>query len=282
VQGSLYLCKKFNEAGISSAHIDGSNCYLDGREVKSTKEVRDEIRHRSELGDIRVVCNRFVLREGVDWPHLAHCIFATVFGSVTTYVQAGGRVVRNHDSLKHVTIQDHGGNWWRFGSLNEDRQWDLNLGVRTWQMLREDENREGDRENPRVCPKCDALWTRGLQCPYCKFKYDHSVTRRKVLQSDGMLRPMEIGQWRKRRTLATTEALKREWTGKLYGSRRYSADRTYAQVYHDFARTHDWQYPPRDWPGMPLALIDWYLPVNAVPVSRLHSPQLPAEKVCDY
>jgi len=35
-----------------------------------------------------------------------------------------------------------------------------------------------------------------------------------------------------------------------------------AQLYADFARTHDWHYPDRSWPMMCKRLVDFYLPLG--------------------
>lgn len=262
VAGSIWFCEQLNEAGIAAAHIDGENCWLDGSLVPTTQEVREEIADRHSKGEIKVVCNRFVLREGVDWPWIAHCIFATNFGSVTAYIQAGGRVLRNHPSLDHVTIQDHGGNWHVHGSLNENRLWDLGLTNATYTAMRHEMAREDDEGKSMTCPKCDGIRGSGLKCPFCGWEMERHDYRRKVIEVDGTLKPMEVSQWRKRKKLATTEKLQREWTGIVYGTRKYKPERTMAQLYANFARNHDWQYPPKDWPQMPKRMVDWYLPIR--------------------
>ena len=104
VQESIWFCEQLNDMGISAAHIDGGDCWLDGELVPSSQEIREEIEHRCQSGDIKIVCNRFVLREGVDWPFIYHGIFATIFGSLTAYLQAGGRIIRNHPSMDHCCV----------------------------------------------------------------------------------------------------------------------------------------------------------------------------------
>lgn len=109
VQESVWFAQEFARAGVTAAHIDGEDVWINGTWYKSSRDARQEVLDGSEHGRIKVVTNRFVLREGVDAPWLAHGIFATAFGSVQTYLQAGGRLLRAHPSLQTVTIQDHGG-----------------------------------------------------------------------------------------------------------------------------------------------------------------------------
>lgn len=116
VKESLWFAEQFRAAGISAAHIDGDEISYggldqDGESVteKSTRERRAEILDGSRSGRIKVLCNRFVLREGIDLPHIGHAIFATIFGSLSSYLQAGGRLLRSYPGLECVTVQDHGG-----------------------------------------------------------------------------------------------------------------------------------------------------------------------------
>lgn len=109
VKESVWFAQQFVEAGVSAAHIDGEEIWCDGRFYASDTTSRNDLLSRSESGNIQVLCNRFVLREGIDAPWLAHGILATVFGSLQSYLQAGGRLLRSHHSLDHVTLQDHGG-----------------------------------------------------------------------------------------------------------------------------------------------------------------------------
>lgn len=113
VGGSLYFAEEFYKRGIPAAHIDGEEIWINGERMPSTQEARQQLSEASRTGEVKIVCNRYVMREGIDFPWIYHCIMATVFGSLTTYLQAGGRLLRAHDSLDHVLLQDHGGNWHR-------------------------------------------------------------------------------------------------------------------------------------------------------------------------
>ena len=127
VAGSIYFAEEFTKAGIRAAHIDGSDVWIDGEMHPNSQELRDYVSEQSKMGEIKVVCNRFVLREGIDWPWIECGILATVFGSLSSYIQSGGRLLRACPSTgkQSALVLDHGGNWHRHGSLNEDRHWEL-------------------------------------------------------------------------------------------------------------------------------------------------------------
>jgi superfamily II DNA or RNA helicase len=175
VKESIWFAQQFSEAGIRAAHIDGKDCWVDGEFYPSSRDVREQILAGSKDGTIPVLCNRFVLREGIDAPWLAHGIFATVFGSLQSYLQSGGRMLRAHPSLDHVTIQDHGGNWHRHGSLNDDRQWRLEYTEGIIHGLREERLREKKEAEPFLCPACKKVLTRA-DCP-CGFKVTRKIYR---------------------------------------------------------------------------------------------------------
>src|SRR5262249_13670995 len=82
VKESVWCAEQFVSRGVSAAHIDGENVWVDGKWYRSSREARGDILAASREGRIVVLCNRFVLREGVNATWLAHGIFATVFGSL--------------------------------------------------------------------------------------------------------------------------------------------------------------------------------------------------------
>ncbi|QDV74787.1 hypothetical protein [Botrimarina mediterranea] len=157
--------------GISAAHIDGEKIIYQHMTVVADRESRAELKRRSEAGDIEIVSNRFVMREGVDWTHLVHSVFACTFGGICGYLQSGGRVLRNHPSLDHVVIQDHGGNYWRHDSLNADRVWSLDDTEAKIADRHAEAYREKKEAEPIVCPKCAKVRARGVACPACGFAY---------------------------------------------------------------------------------------------------------------
>ena len=199
VRGSLFFAQEFHKAGIRSAHIDGEDCWIDGEFHASESEIREHIAELSRTGQIKVVCNRFVLREGIDWPWIECGIFATVFGALTSFIQSGGRLLRASPTTgkTQALILDHGGNWHRHGSLNEDREW--TLGQTNYRTVgeRAEQLREKKEAEPIVCPQCGKVRVAGRTCMACGF-VAHKKSRM-VVQIDGTLRPVEGDVYKPRR-----------------------------------------------------------------------------------
>jgi superfamily II DNA or RNA helicase len=125
VRESIWFAEELTAAGGRAAHIDSNGVWLDGEYSRDTD--RDYVLTALRRGEIQVLCNRFVAREGLDLPEVSHIILATVMGSLRTYLQSVGRGLRAAQGKKWLTIQDHGGHWHRHGSVNVDRAWELNL-----------------------------------------------------------------------------------------------------------------------------------------------------------
>jgi superfamily II DNA or RNA helicase len=177
VPGSVFMRDQFRKRGFKAEHIDH----------RTEDEERNDILAASAAGDVDLVCNYFVLREGLDAPWIGHAIFATAFGSLATFLQAGGRLLRNHPELGRVTLQCHGGSFHRFGSLNEDRYWQLGDTNRSIRQARQKQvqARKKEEESEIQCPQCGGWRLWGPQCPYCGLK--HKRSSRVVLQTNGTL-----------------------------------------------------------------------------------------------
>jgi superfamily II DNA or RNA helicase len=268
VPESLWFTQQFCRVGVPAAHIDGSQVYFDGRLQESTPELRDEVIEGSRTGRFVVISNRFVMREGVDAPWLAHGIFATVFGSLGSYIQSGGRLLRSFPGLDHVTIQDHGGNYWRHGSLNENRVWKLNDTGYRLTVARADRHREGEEEEPYCCPEC-GLVLRTRRCT-CGFVFQAALRVRPVLTLDGRLIQQSgpVFKARKRQN--------RPGTAKLWESiycRAYQAKKpmSFRQAEALFVREY-YYWPPRDLPLMPRDGYDFTRHVREVATEELNGP----------
>lgn len=263
VKESVWFTQQFASKGVRCAHIDGSDVWIDGERYDNSPDAREQILREHERGEIKVISNRFVLREGIDVPWVYHGIFATVFGGLASYLQSGGRLLRNHPSMDHVILQDHGGNWWRHGSLNADRQWELGDTNYLVTEMREDRLRDRKEPEPIVCPKCARIRSSGKVCPGCG--HQHSKSMRMVVQHDGTLKPTEARCVKPRRVQTKPDTMTL-WK-KMY-HRAYKAGMTFRQAEGLFA-VENWYWPPRTLPLMPKRHQDWWSPIRDVPKEQL-------------
>lgn len=265
VPGSIYFAEQFVEAGFRAAHIDAKQIWLNGDYMESSDANRAVILQMFRDNDIQVLCNRFVLREGIDLPETACCIMACVFGSLKTYLQAGGRALRSHPSLDHVTIQDHGANYRRHGSLNESRHWELGMKGRIVTGLRMEAMREKPDLEPIICPKCGAGRLSGPTCLQCGFT---SHRRSKcVVQINGELKQVDGPSYKPRR-VARRSNTERLWISMYHRAKSKKWNGTFNQAEALFFR-ENFYYPPRDLPFMPTQPADWFEHVADVPKERL-------------
>lgn len=273
VAGSLYFAEQFEAAGVPAAHIDGKDIWIRGKWYEATQKARDYLRDEMLSGAVRIAWNRFVLREGIDWPFLYHGIFATAFGSLSSYLQAGGRLLRQHyvngrPQFKHVIIQDHGGNWWRHGSLNDDREWSIDYSERIFQSLRRKRLREKSEPEPIRCKRCYSCRRWGRECPQCGFI--QRTRSRVVLESDGKLREVSGDIYKPRRVAPTTPLVEKKWESMFWRARK-TGRMTFDQARALYAYENRWQWPDESLWYMPTREIDWFRLVSEVPLEALTS-----------
>ena len=266
VRESLGLAQQLTRDGIPAGHISSDCIWIDGELLEPEQRNRDRLRKKCESGEIKVVCNRFVLREGIDWPFLAHLVFATPFGSICSYLQAGGRLLRNHPGITRVTVQDHGGNGWRHGSLNADREWDMTSTPNIIRGERFKRIRDKKEAAPITCPYCYYIRLSGRRCPRCGQMCMRRT--RPVLQLNGKLKLMGVRQFMPRRKYALKDAAKK-WS--LYYARGLNSRNhmTFNQIESLFAKENHWQWPDRKLPLMPIRELDFYRKVRDVPKNLL-------------
>jgi superfamily II DNA or RNA helicase len=282
IEQSLWFAKQFTNKGIRAAHIDGDDIWVDEQWHKSDRDTRRQVLADAKAGRIVVLCNRFVLREGIDAPWLRHAIVATVFGNLQTYLQSIGRVLRadrdpetiaRFGPKEFAVVQDHGGHWWRYGSVNDDREWfieqthDMAYGVRAERI------RSGAKDQPFLCPKCGRAWTRGRTCQPahggCGYVLPAKAKfSRPVVGSDGTMREM-TGDIFRARTVCRNPGKIDTWVSMYYRSLNVAKGRTFRAAATLFAMENNWLYPDPNWPLMPFFERDWWLNVRDVPVERL-------------
>lgn len=267
VEESIWFAQQFTEAGIRAAHIDGESAWLDGVFHASSRTIRDSILEQVRAGSIKVICNRFVLREGIDLPCLYHLILATPIGSMRTHDQIVGRVLRAFPGYDRVIIQDHGGAWWRWGSPNADRDWETLFwsSERQATEIRNAAIRDGKEQQPIQCHQCGHVRRAGPQCPKCgNIKV---IKARMVIEESGDLRLMPIDVFRPRR-IKMEPNTQDKWTQVYWRMKRAKKPMTFRQAEGLFVReNHYW--PPHGLHFMPANEADWYRAVCDVESKNL-------------
>lgn len=293
-------CEEWYKHGVRAAHIDGTDVWLDGKRYKADMEARKDVIAQWRDKQIAMMWNRWVLREGIDVPELYHLTLAAVIGSLQSFLQIVGRVIRaSKETPDGVVINDHGANCWRHGSPNEDRDW-----AELWRtkpssvsQMVTDQYKRGEREEPITCPKCRMMRRAGSKCPKCG--HEHQKSSRLVIQTDGVLqeytgksvhdvRTMQHDNtqslwdrmyWPAAKAHSKAEAdladLKsRADKGDALAAATYDAKaqalegklnkaQTFSQLYGLFFIQHGY-FPPRDLANMPKKTIDWYAKVRDI------------------
>jgi superfamily II DNA or RNA helicase len=271
VSESVWMVRKFRERGHRFIHVDATSAEIDGVRHSLTRELWAEIVEMVKAGEAAGLSSRFKLREGVDIPQATHCILATPIGSLASYLQIVGRVMRAYScdgyTKTHAILQDHGGVYHSQGSPNQDRDWDS-----LWQMKEHaassfhmDQLREGAVKESIRCPNCGAERAAGPKCWKCGF--EHPLSERRIIEENGALRQVTgdiVPRTRRVRRHDTAQL----WTKMFYGYRNKKVEQSFAQMEAFFYRTHGYR-PTRDLPFMPRHAIDWKAKVYEVPMEKL-------------
>lgn len=270
VKESIWFAEEFCKAGIVAAHIDGDGAWVDGEYHRGID--RDQILTDTKPdGRIKVLCNRFVAREGLDMPWVSHIVAATVMGSLQSWLQSMGRGGRAYPHKSIYTIQDHGGHWWRHGSVNADREWNLNDTESSLATTHKEAFVNKTEPEPIRCPKCGLIRSSGPRCPKCG--HEHTKSSRLVIQQNGRLVHHE-GDIFHKRIVRMTPQTEKLWK-QIYWRARKSGMK-FTQARGLFYKEHGY-FPPEDLPFMPTTASDWARSVGSVPAERLvHGKPTPA------
>jgi len=261
VPESQWFVDQYAKRGVRCAHIDGMDVYVDGDYYKSDREARQQIIEEWRGGDIKMIWNRFVLREGIDFPWMYHLVIACPIGSLQGYIQCAGRVLRRSpETPEHVVICDHGGNYYRHKySPNSDIDWsvyytlDPSMPTRSHHMAMT----EKPELAPRRCPHCHTIVKRGRDCPPPPFGCGTRLPKwtRAVIQHNGKLVDCEKPPIKKR----VPQERKNTWKlwERMY-HRMKRAGKTMSQARGLFFY-ENWYWPPMDLPLMPISngYMDW-------------------------
>lgn len=209
-------------------------------------------------------------REGLDIPSIGHVILATPIGSLASYIQSVGRGLRySPETPDEIVVSDHGGNFHRHGSPNDDRPWKdwWRMSEAAVSEMHTAEIKDQKKDEPICCPVCHMERTSGITCPGCGAVAEKS--KRRIIMHNGMIREVDGKLVRPRitrRELDTQE----KWSRLYWGFRKKGSNQTFNQMAAYFQYTHGYQ-PPRDLDLMPKATVDWYCAVKDVEPWKLHN-----------
>ena len=153
VDYSKKIQEQFTEAGILTAHIDGTT------PVKEREQVINDFKS----GKIQVLTNCDIISEGFDVPDCECVILLRPTKSLTLYIQQSMRSMRYMPN-KEAIILDHVANVFRFGLPWKDREWSLE-GKKSKKTKKKDE----EDNSSWTCEDCYCTWAKedGRICPDC-------------------------------------------------------------------------------------------------------------------
>lgn len=114
-KGILVFTRFIDESEALCKEIDG--CVMITGSTK--KKERESILQDFKDGNIKVVTNVGVLTTGFDYPELDTIVIARPTMSLSLYYQIVGRAIRPHPDKESAWIVDIGGNFKRFGKVEE-------------------------------------------------------------------------------------------------------------------------------------------------------------------
>lgn len=290
VKESLWAAQFCHGRGIRALHIDGQDFWCDG-------EMYDRKLHDVEFrtfmdewraGEIPIIWNRFVMREGIDEPQIKCIMLATPVGSYRSFLQMIGRGLRSHESKSDCTVLDFGGNWWRHGSVNINVDWEDVFDCDDPDVLSKNrvaKIRETGQSVGRACPKCGMVHKqvgRMIHCQYCGHEMFRGKASRPILQADGTLTEVNgepIKQWKIKAKPEDAERwAELYWNAVKNKGGEVSFNQLYQQAFYrsaveqgSKAQPAFWKayYPPRNVLLMPRRANDWHRTVAEVAMEAL-------------
>lgn len=225
-----HVAEQFNNAGISSASIDGK--LSDGARKSRINSLAN--------GQIKVLTSCDIISEGTDIPVVSASILLRPTKSLAIYLQQCGRALRPAPQIGKTAayIIDHVGNCLRHGMVDDNREWTL-------ENVKKQKRKASDEYIPSVrrCQACFAIFNVSVRkCPQCGKEY--IAEARDIKEVEGELikiskndidiyQQQKKGEVRKARTLDELVAIGKrrgyhqEWANRLYNIRKQRA--RYAQ-----------------------------------------------------
>jgi len=281
VETSISLHEDFNRAGIKACHIDATRVHIgDKSYADKTGSCRQDVLQRWKAGEIKVICNRFVLREGIDLPEMYHLMLATPMGSIKTYIQSTGRVIRKSPSTPdHVLITDFAGSYYKFGGgPNRDRNWEQYYYMTEAAIEKEikEKAESSPKEDPITCPHCHTVRHPSLpSCPAPPVGCGREGrTRSKfIVQQSGQLKLVTGPNFRPPPEPRVVPEAQKRWDDLYYRSKNSKSKRpsNFNQLRERFRHVYG-SYPPNNLLRMPKDEATWGRKVRDVAYTELRGP----------
>lgn len=289
VPESLWAAQYCHRRGIRALHIDGQDFWADGQmyDRKFHESIFLKLMEEWREGDIPIIWNRFVLREGIDEPQIKCIMLATPVGGFRSFLQMVGRGLRSHPSKENCLVLDFGGNWWRHGSVNVNVDWNEVYKCSDPDVISKNRIarfRETGESVGRACPKCGMVHkanSRMIFCQYCGFELFRGKPSRPIIQADGTLVTVN-GEPIKKWVIIDKPGNAKMWASLYWNAVKNAKDATFNQLYSQFGYLtavqagsrmrpayHKTYYPPRNLPLMPRRQVDWHVQVADVPKEML-------------
>lgn len=160
IRHSEEMAKRFRDAGIPAAHIDGN----------TPKELRAQIIQDFRDNRLQILCNVDLISEGFDVPDCGCSILLRPTKSLTLFIQQAMRSMR-YVPGKRAIIIDHVGNVHRHGLPDLDREWTLDP---------KPARKQKNEVHVRQCPKCYFTHYTASKCPNCGHIYQK--TKEEILE----------------------------------------------------------------------------------------------------
>lgn len=156
VESSRDMMIRFNNAGITAAHIDAN----------TPDDERAETIQMFRSGKYRVLCNMGVLTMGFDVKDIEVVIMYRATKSLPLFLQCVGRASRVTDDKKEFTLLDFGNNVDQHNFWETPRQWSLKNDTSRFRR---------ESVNHKECPECGRMVS--LNRTTCECGYIWEQTR---------------------------------------------------------------------------------------------------------
>lgn len=156
---SQEIARRYNDAGIPAAHIDGNT------NPGERKRLLDAFRK----GEILVLCNVDLFGEGFDLPAIEVVSLLRPTLSTSLYLQQVGRALRTCPEIgkTRAIIFDHVENYKAHGMPDDVREWSLSSGLKSRKTATQTEA----AVKVMRCPNCFYAHAPALVCPNCGHEY---------------------------------------------------------------------------------------------------------------